>query len=233
MPQTLTDLCSFLGSVNFLCCFIPDLSAQLVPLTAMTKLGSFHWSDKSCLAFENIKNLFSSPAFLAHPDSSRPFVLECDASDFAYSAQLLQEGEDGVERSTGFFSAKMNDAQLNYPIYDKEMLAIIIALREWRQYLLGTLEDFEIWTDHKNLEYFRKPQDLNRRQARWVTMMQDYHFTLHHKPGKQNAKADYLSRRADHERGVNDNKNITLLKPEFFAIQALEAAHESPICYAV
>ena len=96
------------------------------------------------------------------------------------------------------------------------MLAIMTALEQWRQYLPGTQHTFTIFTDHKNLEYFRKPQKLNRRQARWVSEMQDYQFVLVHKPGSQNGKADFLSRRADHDRGVEDNLNVTLLKPEFF-----------------
>ena len=93
-------------------------------------------------------------AVLAHSDSSRPFILECNASNFAYGAQLLQKGEDRVKRSTGFFSAKMNDAQLNYPIYDKEMLAIVEALKLWQYLLAGIQVPITIRTDHKALEYF-------------------------------------------------------------------------------
>ena len=86
--------------------------------------------------------------------------------------------------------------------------------------MLGAKQEFEIFTDHKNLEYFRKPQKLNRRQARWVTEMQEFHFTLHHKPGKQMTKADFLSRRAGHERGENDNEEVIVLKPESFRAQS-------------
>src|SRR6202048_3656507 len=66
------------------------------------------------------------------------------------------------------------------------------------------------------LQYFKKPQKLNRRQARWLTELQDYHFTLHHILGKQNSKADLLLRRADHDQGLNDNEDITLLAPTHF-----------------
>ena len=85
-------------------------------------------------------------------------------------------------------------AKRNYEIYDKEMLAIMVALDEWRHHLLGAKLQFEIWTDHQNLTYFKKPQKMNRRQARWITKLQEYNFTLHHKPGKTNVKADLLSR---------------------------------------
>lgn len=90
------------------------------------------------------------------------------------------------------------------------------ALSKWRHFLLGSKHEFEVWNDHKNLEYFRKPQKLNRRQARWVTELADYHYTLHHKPGKSMAKADLLSRCADHDHGKTDNSDVTLLKAEYF-----------------
>jgi hypothetical protein len=77
-------------------------------------------------------------------------------------------------------------------------------------------ETFEIFTDHQNLEYFRKPQKLNRRQARWIMELSQFDFTLHHRPGALNCKADLLSRHADHNQGKDDNKDVVLLKPEFF-----------------
>jgi RNase H-like domain found in reverse transcriptase len=96
------------------------------------------------------------------------------------------------------------------------MLAIMTALDEWRQYLMGTSEDFEIWTDHQNLQYFRKPQMLNRRQAWWMTELAEYHYSLNHKPGKSNVKPDILSRQPDLKTGEDNNENIVLLKPEHF-----------------
>jgi hypothetical protein len=96
------------------------------------------------------------------------------------------------------------------------MMAIMDSLDEWRQYLMGVREPFEIWTDHQNLQYFRQPQKLNRRQARWVTELVEYSFKLFHKPGSSMGKADILSRMTGLETGVNDNKDIVLLKPELF-----------------
>ena len=129
---------------------------------------------------------------------------------------LSQQQEDRKWKPVAFISHALNPTQRNYEIYDKELLAIMTALDEWRQYLLGAKQEFEIFMAHKNLEYFRKLQKLNRRQARWVTEMQEFHFALHHKPGKQMTKADFLSRRAGHEKGENDNEEVIVLKPEFF-----------------
>src|SRR6202040_1227455 len=113
----------------------------------------------------------------------------------------------------------MNNTQRNYKIYDKEMLGIMTALEEWQQYLMGTTEDFEIRTDHQNLQYFRKLQKLNRQQARWILGLGEYNFTLHHKPGKTNVKPDILLRRPDLKRGENDNEDITMLKEHHFRTQ--------------
>jgi hypothetical protein len=109
----------------------------------------------------------------------------------------------------------------NYKIHNTEMLAIIQGLEEWRHYLEGARHPVEIWTDHKNLEYFRVAQKLNHRQARWSLYLSRFGFTLHHKPGRSMGKPDALSRRADHGSGQGDNNNLTLLAPELFRIHTL------------
>ena len=119
-------------------------------------------------------------------------------------------------RPIAFCSQSLNEVEHNYKIYDKEMMAIMDSLMEWHQYLMGSKEPFEIWMDHQILQYFCKPQKLNHRQACWVTELAKYSFSLVHKPGKSMGKADALSRMTGLETGVNDNKDIILLKPEFF-----------------
>jgi hypothetical protein len=102
------------------------------------------------------------------------------------------------------------------------MLAIIRGLEEWRHFLEGAPDRFEIWTDHKNLEYFMSAKKLNWRQARWSLTLARFDFVMHHRPGKTMGKSDALSRRADHGSGAEDNRDITLLTPNFFAVRALE-----------
>ncbi len=101
-------------------------------------------------------------------------------------------------------------------IYDKELLAIIDALLVWRKYLLGAKHVFEIWTDHLNLLFYRQPQNLTRWQARWITDMGEFQFTIHHLPGKANGQADALSRRPDFEPQAPDNQGILGLPEELF-----------------
>ena len=110
----------------------------------------------------------------------------------------------------------MQAAERNYEIYNKELLAIVEALAKWRQYLLDAAEPFEVWTDHKNLKYFREPHKLNGRQAQWYLKLQDYDFKLKHIPGKTNTKADILSRK-DQVNTKEDNKDVQLLKDEIWA----------------
>ena len=93
-----------------------------------------------------------------------------------------------------FLSKSLNETERNYEIYDKEMLAIIRGLENWRHLLEGTRFKFEIWIDHKNLEYFMKAQKLNRRQVRWALYLSRFDFTLKHVTGTKMGKADGLSR---------------------------------------
>ena len=124
----------------------------------------------------------------------------------------------------------MDIHERNYEIYDKELLAIIRGLEEYHHHLEGHPHKIEIWSDYQNLTFFRTAQKLTRRQARWALYMTCFDYILYYKLGKTMQAKDPLSRRADHEMGIDlDNTNQVLLKPEFFAINTLEASHESLI----
>jgi hypothetical protein len=158
---------------------------------------------------------------LVLPDESWLYQLEADSSDRATGAVLSQQGTDGKWRPIAFYSKSLNDIQRNYVIHDKEMLAIIRALEEWRHFLEGAQHPVEIWTDHKNLEYFQKSQKLNRRQARWSLYLSRFDFALFHQPGRLMGRLDALSHRPDHGAG-SKNSDVTLLRPELFRICAME-----------
>jgi hypothetical protein len=153
---------------------------------------------------------------LCIPKPGRPFRMETDASNFAIATILSQLDNEGKWRLVVFLSRSLNNAERNYEIYDKEMLAIMHGFYEWAHYLKGNDEITEVLTDHQNLTFFRKPQNLNRRQARWIMDLQEYNFTIKHQPGKANMKADLLSQRAGFPKGENDNKNVILLKENHF-----------------
>jgi hypothetical protein len=153
--------------------------------------------------------------------------METDASDFAITTILSQLDDEGKWRPVAFLSRSLNDAERNYEIYNKEMLAIMHGFYEWAHYLKGNDEITEVLTDHQNLTFFRKPQNLNRRQARWIMDLQEYNLTIKHRPGKANTKADLLSQRAGFPKGENDNEDVILLKENHFRKVEIRLNEES------
>ena len=230
VPEKVKHVQAFLGFANFYRRFIKDFAKIVRPLTNLTKKDQpWVWDTEQQTAFEALKEAFTTAPILRIPDDVNPFRLSTDASDFAIGSVLSQlDPTDNLWHPVAFHSKSLNVHERNYEIYDKEMLAIIRALEEYRHYLEGHPERFEIWSDHLNLTYFKAAQKLTRRQARWALYLTRFNYTLHHKPGKTMQAEDPLSRRPDHEEGVNlDNRDQILLKPEFFAIQAVEASHEA------
>ena len=126
-------------------------------------------------------------------------------------------------RLVAFISKSLSDTKRNYKIHNKEMLVVVRCLEASRHFLEGAVVKFEIWTDHKNLEYFMKVQKLNQRQARQALYLFRFNFTLKHVPGSKMGKVDSLSRRPDQEIGVKrDNKNETLVKLEWLEMKRTE-----------
>ena len=150
------------------------------------------------------------------PIDDAPFRVECDSSDYANGA-ILSQFIDGKWHPVAYRSRTLSETERNYEIHDKELLAIMDSLSDWRQYLMGAQHRFEIWTDHKNLQYFRKPQKLNCCQARWQTELQEHDFLLVHKPGAQMKRADLLTHCVDFQAGKEDNSDVILLKEDAFA----------------
>jgi hypothetical protein len=222
-PTNKKEVQSFLGFTNFYRRFIRDFSHHGRPLFDLTGSADWRWGEEQQTAFQKLKDAITSRPVLILPDENCPFQVEADSSDFATGAVLSQQSaEDGKWHPVAFFSKSLDSVQRNYEIYDKEMLAIIRSLTEWRHFLEGARHKFEIWTDHKNLEYFMTAKKLNRRQARWSLYLSRFDFSLHHRPGRSMGKADALSRRADHGDGSKDNNDVVLLDPGLFAIRAVE-----------
>jgi len=223
-PTTKKEVQSFLGFTNFYRRFIEGFSHHARPLFNLTKNDvQFRWSSDEQSAFDTLKEKITSTPILILPDNSKPFRIEADSSDFATGAVLSQQSpEDKKWHPVAFLSKSLSPVERNYEIHDKEMLAIIRALEEWRHFVEGAEHPFEIWTDHKNLEYFMTAKKLNRRQARWSLLLARFDFLLHHRPGKTMGKSDALSRRADHGSGSDDNSNMVLLTPDFFAVRTLQ-----------
>ena len=160
-PKTIKELQSFLGFMNFYRKFICDYSKIVRPLTQLTGNTEWTWGMAQNQAFQQLKRQMAEDVVLAIPSETGQFKVEADSSDGIISAVLSQKC-DGKWRPVAFMSKSLTVTERNYEIYDKELLAIMLALSEWRHYLMGVMEEIEIWMDHQNLQYFWKPQKLNR-----------------------------------------------------------------------
>ena len=113
-------------------------------------------------------------------DLDRKIRIEIDMSDYTTEGILLMKCSNRWWKPVAYLFKSLNKIKRNYEIYDKEMLALIRELENWRHLLEDTKFKFEIWTDHKNLEYFIKVQKLNQRQAKWALYLSRFDFTLKH-----------------------------------------------------
>ena len=163
-PRSVHDVQSFLGFGNFYHLFVKDFSTITAPLTSLTCKDKvpFKWNSQAQISFEALKSAFTTAPVLAHVDPGQPFIIETDASDFALGAILSQYQDDGLLHPVAFYSRKFSSAEINYDVYDKELLAIITAFEQWRHYLDGAQHKITIFCDHRNLQYFTSSQVLNR-----------------------------------------------------------------------
>ena len=129
-------------------------------------------------------------------DLNKLFTVESDSSDCVTEGVLSQSDSQGVLHSVTYFSTHMASAECNYNIYDKELLAIICAFKEWRPELEGAAEQVQVITDHKNLEYFMTTKQLSRCQACWSEFLSWFNFAIQYCSGKLNSWADALTRRS-------------------------------------
>src|SRR6202790_4062053 len=222
-PLNVKGVRSFLGFANFYRRFIGRFSELARPLNDLTlKDRKFEWMAKCQEAFEELKRRFAKEPVLLMPDATKPFVIESDASKFATGAVLRQKDGNGDWHPCGFISHSLDATQRNYEIYDRELLGIVRALETWRHYLLGSPHPTTIFSDHKNLTYFRQVQKLNRRQARWSLFLSQFELNLVHVPGTQIIQSDALSRREDHNVGGETNNENMIMLPGALFIKAID-----------
>src|SRR5215208_2019861 len=184
-----------------------------MPLHRFTKKGQpFKWDDAVQKAFEDIKQLIAEELILKMFNPEKETFLETDASDYAIGVTLYQK-HDGRKHPIAFLSKKLSDIETRYPIYDKELYAIVEACRQWRTYLQENKFPVQVFTDHKNLAWFFSTKELNRRLTRWWEELASYDLHIVYTPGKENAQADALSRRPDHE-GTRKVINSVLIPNE-------------------
>jgi len=228
-PKKVKDIQQFLGFCNFYCHFVQDYSTLARPLFDLTKKDTpWAWTHSQETAFTALQHALTSAPVLILPDYDKPFTLITDASDYATGSILEQDDALGRSHPVAFYSKSLQPAKQNYEIHDKELLAIIHALKHFCHYLQGSAHQTKIFSDHANLKYFTTKQTLTRRQVWWSLFLGTFDYVIIPKPGKIN-KADALSRRPDYKEGIASENAETilltlekfLLKPEQFHIWAL------------
>jgi len=205
-PKNLKELQSFLGLCNFYRKFINNFAKHMEPLRRLLKKNcTFNWDDSAENAFNKLKEAFKVDEILIFPDPDKEFTVETDASDFAVGCVLSQVSDtDNLLHPVAFHSRSLTKSEVNYTIYDKELLAIITAFETWRHHLEGSRFPVQVITDHKNLLYFKKPQHLNQRQIRWSLFLSKFDYRIAYRSGANGGKPDALSRRPDYKRPDSD-----------------------------
>src|SRR5437868_1856585 len=159
-------------------------------------------------------------------------MIETDASKYVCAGILSQECEDGKWRPVAYRSKMMKPAECNYDVHDKELLAIVQALKEWRRYVAGSQHKVRILTDHKNLVPFMTTKKLNERQIRWSKTLSQYDIKLEYRPGKEGGKPDALTQRSMDKLGPEDERvtqkqRILLPKEQYFeAMDVIQVQEE-------
>ncbi len=196
-PENVKDLHKFVGMINFYHRFIPSAAKILKPLyNAVSKKNvkeKFTWTNEMEKSFIEAKQALSSVTMLAHPLPDAPLSLTTDASNIAIGAVLQQKIHSGWQ-PLAFFSRQLRQAEIKYSAFDRELLALYLAIKHFRHWLEG--RDFVVFTDHKPLSFvMSKISDAwSARQQRHLSYISEYTTNIQHIAGKENVVADTLSR---------------------------------------
>ncbi|KAJ4442427.1 hypothetical protein ANN_04013 [Periplaneta americana] len=173
--------------------------------TKKKKNAVFVWGDIHQAASDRLKKALCSDLVLRLPDFSKPFVLQCDASDLAI-ASVLNQDIGGELAPIGYASRKLTPLENKYPIYERECLAVIFGCEKFRSFLEN--KEFVVHTDSEALSYLRNhPRQLGR-IGRWILRLAPFKFNIVHIPGKDNFVADCLSRVFQEEPAREEQSSI-------------------------
>ena len=198
-PTTVHEVRQFIGLCGFYQQFVEGFQAVAAPLTAMCQADfEWEWTAVHQTSFDKLKQAMISATHLSAIDPRQPYHLYTDASKDCVGATLAQRCAHGKYkghlRPIAFMSRRMQPAETRYPIREQELLAIVLALKQWFHLLRGP-QQVHVHTDHESLGYLKTyPRPLTLRQARWSQFLEKYNLTLWYVPGLENPAADACSR---------------------------------------
>lgn len=207
-PKNIKELKRFIGIASWYRRFVKNFSIIAAPLHNLTKgkrNKKFIWTEEADVAFVELKTLLTSTPVISCPDFSKPFIIQCDASNKGIGAVLCQK-IDNVERPVAYLSRQLNDREQLYSTSERELLSIVYAIEKFRPYVEGS--HFTIITDHSALKMLHKMKDPHGRLARWAMNLQQFSFDVIHRPGKSNVVPDALSRSIDTIESINRSSTI-------------------------
>jgi len=195
-PKKVKDIQSFLGFANFYRRFIFNYSDIVIPLTRLTRKNTpWNFDDDCRIAFNTLKQAFTSAPILTYWVPDAQLVMETDVLDYALAVILFIITKDNEIHPVAFHSRTFSAPELNYDVYDKKLLAIFKAFKMWQHYLEGSTSAIDIVMDHKNLKYFSTTKILTCRQARWLEYLSQFNLVIRFCPGHLGTKLDALTRR--------------------------------------
>ena len=191
-PKTATEVRSFLGLTGYYRRYVKGFAAIAAPLHALTRKDAvFHWSEDCQYGFDQLKAQLTTSPITAFPDFSQGFRLYTDTSTAGLGAILAQVRE-GKERIICCASRALNKAEKSYPATKLECLAIVWTVAKFRPYLMAM--PFEVFTDHYALQWLKTMRTGSALLHRWSAALEEYDFTVRHRPGKIQTHVDGLSR---------------------------------------
>jgi hypothetical protein len=193
IPKTNKHIKSFLGMAGYYRKFIENFAKIALPLTKQLKQDvPFQWTPEMTIAFNILKQKLITRPILIFADLSKPFHLITDASKYSIGCVLTQTREN-KEKPIAYKSRKLNNAETNYNTIEKECLALVWGVHQFREFFLGGPK-FTIFTDCKSLLWIFNIKDLNSRLVKFRLKLEQYNYEIKYIPGKLNIIADTLSR---------------------------------------
>jgi hypothetical protein len=185
---------AFFGLAGYYRQFVKNFAMIAQPLYRLLKKDAkFEWNEETEKAVNDIKYALTHEPVLKGPRMGKPFTLHTDASNSGIGATLVQADDKGIEHPVAYVSRTLNKAERNYSTTEREALAIVYALKQFRCYVHGSLNTL-VLTDHHSLRFLQTSSNLAGRLARWATLLQEFDFKIEYKPGTMNGDADGLSR---------------------------------------